>query len=639
MTMAKFVIVGIAGHVDHGKTSLVRCLTGVDTDRLREEKERGISIESGIAPYVLPSGRKIAFVDVPGHKNFFKNTIRGLTVTDIAVLVIAADDGVMPQTKEHLEILKFAGCEGGVVVLSKADLVDREILGMAVEEVRELVRGSFLEGRPVIPFSAVDGQGKEAVLNALEEECKDACGKDPNAPFRMYIDQLRGIKGYGTVVSGTILSGKIGTEDMIEIYPTGRKTKVRYLQVHHQKVDMAYAGQRVGINLPNVKLNEIKRGMVLADTGMLRASYLINGCFYYLSDQKRPLKNRTRVRFYTGTAVSNALMVFMEQDVLKPGQQAMVQFRLSGKAAPLPRDRYVVCTMNPQTIIGGGTVLDITDRKFRRAHSGTIRFLEAMDRQDITSAIENLLADTIDRPLQVKDIVGRTRFPEDEVKKVLKGMAGKKLLIDFGGDGYFSLMRYSELKEMMLQVLEKTHQANPLKSYISKKEIRERLAQGLHPCVFDEILKELQLKGKIVVESESVRLPGFVPRPSSEQQQIIEDMLNFADHTGYAPFSVDKFWKSCERSYDREEIRKLALFLCSQNQLTRLNNGRFISPKKMDKIKEKIRKHIVEKGSLTLHDSKEILGFGRTGGVPVLEHLDTIGFTMRTGDVRVLKKR
>jgi len=529
--------VGIAGHVDHGKTSLVRCLTGVDTDRLREEKERGISIESGIAPCVLPSGRKIAFVDVPGHKNFFKNTIRGLTMTDIAVLVIAADDSVMPQTKEHLEILKFAGCEGGVVVLSKADLVDREILGMAVEEVRELVRGSFLEGRPVIPFSAVDGQGKEAVLNALEEECKDACGKDPNAPFRMYIDQLQGIKGYGTVVSGTILSGKIGTEDMIEIYPTSRKTKVRYLQVHHQKVDMAYAGQRVGINLPNVKLNEIKRGMVLADTGMLRASYLINGCFHYLSDQKRPLKNRTRVRFYTGTAASNALMVFMEQDVLKPGQQAMV-------------------------------------------HSGCWTRLH-----------------------------------------------------------HFSLMRYSELKEMMLQVLEKTHQANPLKSYISKKEIRERLAQGLHPCVFDEILKELQLKGKIVVESESVRLPGFVPRPSSEQQQIIEDMLNFAEHTGYAPFSVDRFWQAYKRIYDREEIRKLALFLCSQNQLTRLNNGRFISPKKMDKIKEKIRKHIVEKGSLTLHDSKEILGFGRTGGVPVLEHLDTIGFTMRTGDVRVLKKR
>jgi selenocysteine-specific elongation factor len=637
MTMAKFLIAGIAGHVDHGKTSLVRCLTGVDTDRLREEKERGISIESGIAPCVLPSGRKIAFVDVPGHKNFFKNTIRGLTMTDIAVLVIAADDGVMPQTKEHLEILKFAGCEGGVVVLSKADLVDREILGMAVEEVRELVKGSFLEGRPVIPFSAVDEQGKKAIENALEEECKDACGKDTNAPFRMYIDQLRGIKGYGTVVSGTILSGKIGTEDLIEIYPTGRKTKVRYLQVHHQKVDMAYAGQRVGINLHNVKLYEIKRGMVLADTGMLRASYLINGRFNYLSDQKRPLKNRTRVRFYTGTAVSNALMVFMGRDVLKPSQQVMVQFRLSDKVAPLPRDRYVVCTMNPQIVIGGGVVLDITDRKFRSAHSDTIRFLEAMDRQDIASAIENLLADTIDRPLQVKDIVGRTRFPEDEVKGALEGMVGKKLLIDFGEDGYFSLMRYSELKEMVPQVLEKTHQANPLKAYVSRKEIRERISQGLHPCVFDEIFKELQQKGKIVVESESVRLPGFVPRPSSEQQQIIKDMLNFAGHTGYVPFSVDKFWKSCERIYDREEIRKLAVFLCSQNQLTRLNNGRLLSSKKMDEIKEKIRKHIIEKGGLTLHDSKEILGFGRTGGVPVLEHLDTIGLTMRTGDVRVLK--
>ncbi|MBW1741004.1 MAG: selenocysteine-specific translation elongation factor [Deltaproteobacteria bacterium] len=638
--MGNFITVGIAGHVDHGKTSLVKCLTGIDTDRLREEKERGLSIESGIAPLTLPSGKRIAFVDVPGHKDFFKNTIRGLSMTDMAILVLAADDGVMPQTKEHLEILKFMGCERGVVVLSKADLVDKELLELAVEEVRELTAGSFLEGRPIIPFSAVDQRGKEIIVNALEEECKEAQGKDPNGPFRMHIDQMRLIKGYGTVVSGTILSGKIGKEDLIEIYPDGKKARVRYVQVHHQEVDMAYAGQRVGINLPNIKLKEIKRGMVLlAETGMLRAGYLINGRFHYLSGQRKPLNNRSRVKLYTGTAVSNALMVFMGCEVLNPGEKAMVQFRLLERMAPLIGDRYVVCSMNPQSVIGGGVVLDITDRKFRPAHSNTIRFLEAIESRNIARAIENLFADAMESPLQISEIVDKTRFPKNEVKKVVDGMVDQELVMDCGEIGYFSTTQYLELKNRLPKVLDRIHQTHPLKSYISKEEVRAKVAPKIHPSIFNQILKELQGEGKILVKNESIQRPGFVPRPNHEQQQIIDSIVDFAAQSGYVPFSLDKFWRACERRYDKEKIQKMANFLCSRNQLIRLNDSRFISSEKMDDIKRKIEKHITEKGALTLQDSKEILGFGRTGGVPVLEHLDTIGLTMRTGNIRVLKNQ
>ena len=637
--MANFITVGVAGHVDHGKTSLVKCLTGIDTDRLREEKERGLSIESGIAPFDLFSGRRIAFVDVPGHKDFFKNTIRGLSITDMAILVVAADDGVMPQTKEHLEIFKFMGCQRGFVVLSKADLVDKELRQLAVEEVRELTRGSFLEGRPIIPFSVMDQQGKKSITDALEQECKEVCGKDPNAHFRMYIDQVRVIKGYGTVVSGTLFSGKIGKEDLMEIYPGGKKARVRYLQVHHRMVDMAYAGQRVGINLPDVKLKEMKRGMVLAEPGVLKASYFINGCFHYLSGQRKPLNNRSRVRLYSGTAVSNALMVFVGREVLNPGEKSIVQFRLLEKMAPLFGDRYVVCTMNPETVMGGGVVLDVADRKLRRAHSSTIRLLEAIETGDTGRAIENLFADAMENPLQISEIVNKTRFSQDEIKKVVDGMVDQKLVIDYGEIGYFSLMRYLELKSKLPQILDTIHQTNPLKSYISKEEVRGKLALGIHPYVFNTILKELQGAGKIVVENESVQRPGFVPRPNDEQQEIIDNILGFAEQSGYVPFSVYTLWMACERRYDEEKIRKMANFLCSRNQVTRLNDGRFISSKKMDEIKRKIQKHITEKGSLSLRESKEILGFGRTGGIPVLEHFDTIGLTMRSGNVRVLKNQ
>jgi selenocysteine-specific elongation factor len=637
--MASFITVGVAGHVDHGKTSLVKSLTGIDTDRLREEKERGLSIESGIAPCMLPSGKKIAFVDVPGHKDFFKNTIRGLSMTDIAILVVAADDGVMPQTKEHLEILKFIGCQRGIVVLSKADLVDKELLAMAQEEVHELARGSFLEGRPIIPFSAEDMQGKESLINLLEEECKGASGKDPNAPFRMYIDQLRVIRGYGTVVSGTMFSGQIHKKDLIEIYPIGKKSSVRYLQVHHQMVDTAYAGQRVGINLPNVEVKEIKRGMVLGEPGLIRPGYLINCRFHYLSGENKPLKNRSRVKLYTGTAVSNALMVFMGQEVLNPGEEAMVQLRLSHRMALLPRDRYVVCSMGPQSVIGGGVVLDTTDKKFRNVRSQIIQFLEAVEGRNIPGAVEYLVADEAKGPLRISEIVNKTGFPHNEVRKVVDGMVRKKLIMGFGEIGYLSQTLYSKLKYKLPQVLDTIHAANPLKAHVSKKEIRGKLGPEIHPCIFNKILKELQGEGKILVKDELIQRPGFVPRPNEQQQQVIDHMLDFAEKSGFVPFSVDKFWKAYGCTWDKKEIQKMADFLCSRDQLIRLNDGSFISSEKMDEIKIRTRKHIAEKGALTLQESKEILGFGRTRAVPVLEHLDTIGLTMRAGNVRVLRNQ
>ena len=364
--MEKHITVGIAGHVDHGKTSLVRALTGIDTDRLEEEKRRGLSIESGIAPLELDSGTKISLVDVPGHTDFLKNTIRGLSGVDMAVLVVAADDGIMPQTLEHLQILEFFNAKDGFVVLSKVDLVDDEILELAELEISETLEKSFLEGKPVIPFSALDRRGLLDIRRHIEEIAQEIPGKRLELPFRLWIDQVKGFPGYGTVASGTILSGRLYQDDPLQLLPPGIETRVRSLETHHRDASEAGAGQRVGINLHKIPLKDVQRGMVLAEPGTVEATYLLNVDLQVLPGAQKPLKNRQRVRLYLGTSVTSSLAVLMEKEQLEPGERGLVQLRLTKPVGALPGDPFVVCPLNVQTTIAGGKVLEIPPQKYRK---------------------------------------------------------------------------------------------------------------------------------------------------------------------------------------------------------------------------------------------------------------------------------
>jgi selenocysteine-specific elongation factor len=321
----KYVTIGIAGHVDHGKTSLVRILTGIETDRLEEEKRRGLSIESGVAPFLSSSGLNIALVDVPGHTDFLKNTIRGLSCVDMAILVVAADDGVMPQTREHLDILELFGAKTGFVVLSKADRVDRETLELAELEIRDLVRGSVFQGKPVIPYSALDRRGLDDIRSAIEAEAARLEPKPDDDPFRLWIDQVSAVAGFGTVVTGTILSGNLSQDDSLILLPSGIETRVRTLETHHKLTEKAYAGQRIGISLHRVPLDQVSRGMLLAAPGLLDHSFLLNVNLKVLDTVKAPIRNRQRVKLYLGTSVTNTLVVLMEEQTLQPGEHGLAQ--------------------------------------------------------------------------------------------------------------------------------------------------------------------------------------------------------------------------------------------------------------------------------------------------------------------------
>jgi len=638
--MSKFLTAGVAGHVDHGKTSLVRCLTGIDTDRLRIEKERGLSIESGVAPLMLSSGEQMAVVDVPGHTDFLKNTIRGLSAVDLGMLVVAADDGVMPQTLEHIQILDFFAAKGGFIVLSKTDLVDDETREMAELEIRELTEGTFLEEKPVVPFSSVDQRGLEEIRLRIEEAAEGISGKDFQAPFRCWTDQVKGFAGFGTVASGTVLSGSLSQDDPLHLLPSGLETRARSLETHHETCSKVWAGQRVGINLHRVSADKISRGMLLAAPGSVEPAYLLNVDLRVLERAKMPIRNRQRVKLYLGTSVTNALVVVMEKDRLEPGDRELVQLRLMRPVAALPGDPFVICLLNVQTVIGGGKVIEIPHEKFRQARAqATLPYLKALQENDLKGFVEHFFAGNLLRPVTSGELARDTGFPIALVESEIRTRVSSGEFISFKSRGVFRKTLYQELKARLPGVVEAILRDDPLKMSATPEEIRRQLAPSLDEAPFQRMCAELCNEGALIKTGGSFKVPSLSVKVSQKQEELIERLLDYAESCGFVPFSADTFWKVYGRAkLNKNEIQRLLDFLHTQGRLIRLNNRRFLTSKAMEKIKERVTQVIRKNGSLAVGDCKEVLGYGRTVGVPVFEYLDAIGFTRREGDSRVLKE-
>ena len=635
--MEKHVTFGIAGHVDHGKTSLVRLLTGIDTDRLKEEKRRGLSIESGIAPMLASPDLTISLVDVPGHTDFLKSTIRGLSCVDAAALVIAADDGVMPQTKEHLEILSFFGTKKGFVVLSKADLVDEETLELARLEIEELVRDTFLERSKIVAFSAVDGRGLDEVREEITNTATIVPGKSLDAPFRLWIDQVKGFPGFGTVVSGTVLSGRLSENDAVAVLPAGIETRARSLQVHHKKVEGITAGQRAGINLHKISEREVTRGMLIAEPGTQEIARLLNVRLHVPSRVAQGLKDHQKIRLHIDTAVVNATLILMERNFLGQGEGGFAQMRLSHDLSACPGDTFLISPLNVQTLIGGGSILELTKEKFRMAKAARmIPYLNAIWRRDSDSFIELLIRLERNDLLDPVQITKTTGFGTDEIKSSLERKIGSGELISFGDAGSFPSERFNVLKEKLPTILAEILQENPLKQSASSEEIKARLAPSLDDIPFKVMLSRLVEGGEVVKKEGGFRLPNFSASLSGERQTLVDMLLAYAEESGFVPFSADTFWKLHRRQHNKNELQRLLDYLHNQGRLIRLNNRRYMTPRAMEEIKEKTSNLIKGKGSIGIGDCKEIMGYGRTVGVPVLEYLDSIGFTRRDGDKRTL---
>ncbi len=638
--MGKHITIGVAGHVDHGKTSLVKALTGIDTDRLQEEKRRGLSIESGIAPMDLSSGNRVAFVDVPGHTDFMKNTIRGLSSVDAAILVVAADDGIMPQTREHLEILRFMGAETGFVVLSKADLVDEENLELAEIEVRELLEGTFLQEKPVVIFSAADRRGIDEIRRQVEVLQEVCTGKSDQGPFRLWIDQVRGVQGFGTVVSGTVLSGRVKENDSLFLWPSGLETRVRSLEIHHKKAEEALAGERVGISLHKVDLQNTARGMLVASPGAVSPSRYLNAHLRLLAGLKKPLRDSQRVKIHLGTSVTNARIAVIGQEKLEPGESGLAQLQLANLVPALPCDPFVLCLMDVPTVIGGGKVLEARSSKYRKVKTASlIPYLKALQERNVREALLRFLDTHSGRPAGIDEILGATGFSIKSLENEVQRMLAQKKLLMLRDRRLIQTADYNSAKERLLEAIRALLQENALKDAVSQEEAKAKAKLPPDTSFIQEMLDDLCRDGSLKKVGGGYQAPDVAGNLSREQENLISLLLDFAFKSGLNPFSADTIWKLHEKKIGKKMIQKHLDYLKGQGKLVILGDKRFLTVEALEEAKKRVAKVIDQKGSFTIPDCKETLGYGRTVAIPVLEYLDTIGFTRRQGDERVLMDR
>ncbi len=421
----KHLIIGTAGHVDHGKTSLIRALTGTDPDRLKEEKERGMTIDIGFASFRLPSGRQAGVVDVPGHERFLKNMLAGASGVDLLLLVVAADEGVMPQTVEHLDIMRLLEAQKGIIALTKSDMVEPDWLELVTEDIRAAVQGTFLADAPIIPVSSATGEGLKDLALTIDRMTEEVEQRDTSAPFRLPVDRVFTMPGFGTIVTGTLVAGTIRLESPAVVLPQGRETRIRQIQRHGKKEEQAEAGSRVAVNLAGVDLEEVARGDVVCQPGRYQATRILDARIVMLPNAPRPLQNRARIRFYLGTAEVLGRAVILDGETLQPGQEGLAQFRLETPVVAARKDRFVIRSYSPMNTLGGGIVLDANPERHRRQDERVLERLKTAEKGDPAELVEQALAAARLAPLTPEEIAGKTGLPQGEVSSLLESLAGE----------------------------------------------------------------------------------------------------------------------------------------------------------------------------------------------------------------------
>ncbi|MGI5839743.1 MAG: selenocysteine-specific translation elongation factor [bacterium] len=638
----KHVIIGTAGHVDHGKTTLIRAMTGYDTDRLKEEKSRGISIELGFAPFDLPSGRRAGVVDVPGHERFIKNMLAGAGGIDLVLLVVAANESVMPQTLEHLHILNLLGIEKGVIAITKTDIVEEEWRELVQEEVREAVAGTFLMDAPVVPVSAVTGEGLAELKAALDAEAEKAEGKNAARDFRLPADRVFTVKGAGTVVTGTLVAGTIRAGDAAEIMPQRLTARVRQIQVHGNKVDEAEAGQRVAVNLAGVEVQEVTRGNVIVTPGTLHPTQALDAKLELLTVRFTPeplrlLRNRTRIRFYTGTQEIMGRVVLLDKEEIQPGETAYVQFFLEEAAAVGRGDKFIIRSYSPLTTLGGGTVIEPYAKKHRRFREEVLSELQVKEK-----GVPDELLEQVVRKAANPFLTG------EEIKKALPGLAGEmgeitgemaaagRLLV-LPADNrplYIHPERYEKLCGQVTETLERFHRQQPLKTGLPQEELRGKLFAGLSPRIFAEVLNYLAADGILAVENQKIRRPEhsvtFSPVEAAFKAKLEEAYrVNL-----YAPPTAVEVAAAAKA--DTAMAERVIDAMVEAGEFIRLSGEVVLAREAVEAAKGKAAAYITQNGSITLAEFRDLLQTSRKFVLPLLEYFDEIKFTRRVGDKRIL---
>lgn len=637
------IILGTAGHVDHGKTSFIKAITGIDTDRLKEEKERGITIELGFAHLDLPCGHRIGIVDVPGHEKFVRNMVAGAAGMDLVAFIIAADEGVMPQTREHFEICQLLGIRDGIIVLTKKDLVDEEWLEMVQEDIRQYFTDTFLENAPMIPVSSVSGEGIDTVRKAIDDKISSLPFREEFGPFRLAVDRVFSMKGFGTVLTGSSLSGRTSVGDELEFYPAGVIAKIRGIQVHGKDVDLVEAGHRTAINLQGIDKEIINRGDIAATPGSMVNSTLLDADFQYLQSNPKKLKNRTQVRVHVGTREITGRVIFMETDEVNPGETANIQLLLQEPAAVWPGDRYVVRSYSPVRTIGGGSILNNAPIKRKRSlqkdrDTNHRIFQTYSDGSDIDRLLLFLEESGVEGLTQ-NQLSTRLGLFGNKLKKLLQNpvSSGDILVIDSDRQRFLAAQVLQQLTATITGILQNYHQTHPLMTGLAKEELKSGIKPPVDQKLFQFALDSMVKKKIIVQDQAEVRIAGFEITLQVDEQELKEQIYTIYKDSGLTPPNYKEVVDNIG-NIPEKQVRQVINLLLQDKQLIKVNESLYFDAQQIEDLGQRITEFIKKHGEIDAPRFKELTGLTRKFSIPLLEYFDKIKLTIRIDDKRVLRK-
>ena len=613
-------VLGTAGHIDHGKSVLVRALTGIEPDRLREEKERGMTIDLGFAWMKLPGGEEIGIVDVPGHERLIRNMLAGVGGIDLALLVVDAREGVMLQTREHLAILDIMGVSRGLVVLTKKDLVDDAKLDTLGKEVEAIIAPTALAGSPVVAVSALKGEGLAELVSSIEMLLAAVPPRLDSGRPRLPVDRSFTLPGSGTVVTGTLLGGSLAVGREVEIVPPGLRSRVRGIQTHRSFVDFAAPGTRVGVNLAGISPGDIHRGNVLTVPGWLSATTMISVRLSLLGQASRPLIHNTTVNFYTGSTRGMARVRLLDKDDIKPGEDAWAQLMLSKPVAVVKGDRFII--RSPQATLGGGEIMEVHTRRYRRRQPDVIRNLE---QKGYGTAEERVLAALEKhRSMDFAALSGESNINVTELVPIVESLIEKGELVGIGEGKkklLFSPAGWMGIEGRVTSILEEYHRRLPVRPGIPRAELGSRLKMGAHNS---PVIGKLIDSGVVVEEGNYIRLPGYQVRLTAEQQHIIDRFIRSLEESPFAPAG------------DSIPETDLLNLLVARKQVVRVSEGVVFSLKAYNEMVARITSHLEKEGSITAAAVRDMFKTSRKYAIALLEYMDGARITRRIGDRRVL---
>lgn len=631
--LQRHIVIGTAGHIDHGKSALVKALTGVDPDRLKEEKERGMTTDLGFVFY----GDNATIIDVPGHEKFVRHMVAGASTVDIVLFVIAADDGIMPQTYEHLEILKLLAIKKGIVVITKTDIVKSERLQIIIKDVKELLKDSFLENAPIVTVSNITGQGIDELKQILDALIRETEVKLDRGIFRMPIDRCFTIKGFGTVVAGTVLSGKTKIGDELELLPKKKRVKIRGIEVHNKQVEEVGTGFRAAINLVGAEKDEIERGDVLAQVGYFEPSMFVNASLYLLSRIDKPLRNFERLRIHIGTKEVLGRVVLLDKKLLNPRDKAIVQFRLEEPVICSVNDRFVIRTYSPQTTIGGGIVLEPKATKIKGYDEELLSHLARTETAEPIVLVEEDLRANFDLAKKPIEIAKDINLPTNEVKELLAHLIAqhKVLCLDEKKELYYHTDNRERLKQKIIEELKDYHKNNPSSIGITGLELLKKISHALDKILFDWAIEELQQDGVIKISADKkIYLSEFKVTLEKNIADYVERIEKLVLAQKFQPLY---FGELKSKIIGKEnDVKKAYQYLLDTKILINIGEGFILHHKYVKEAELKLIEFLKQNKEIRVSQFRDLLNASRRAVLPLLIYFDSKGITVRQGDVRTL---